>query len=417
MSNQPPQRPLSGEPSGGEPTPERKKPFFDFSAAQFSVVDDDPGQTGVISPPEPEPVGPVSPPVQSIAPATARTTASLDPDEPRLPVFTADEPQRTATFEQPKAQPQPKAEAQPAPPKSPRANPFAAGPPATSPPNSGSSNGGQMVAKAAPQLPSTPHKTSFLSYLKSKAFWRLIVIIGLIKLSVAFVVFWILLPLITRYNDAVTVPDITNKSFDEAIELLNDVGLRYEVIDSQYVEGIKQTTVLAQNPQSLDRVKPGRTVYISVSKSTVPKVKLPDVKGKYLNVASSMLRNWNLKVGKIEYTYGQYKEQVLELKVNGKNVNAGDPLPVGTYVDLVVSRGKGYGGKAKTPNFVGMKLEDAIALIDELGLSLQDVKYQPNKKYPTGTVFKQIPAFSPKDSIAQGSEVYLYVSGVGPGNE
>ena len=59
-----------------------------------------------------------------------------------------------------------------------------------------------------------------------------------ISILVLFVVF-LLMHLYTRHGKAVTVPELKGLSFEEAIEKLDDAGLNYEVVDSNYVEDMK----------------------------------------------------------------------------------------------------------------------------------------------------------------------------------
>ena len=73
------------------------------------------------------------------------------------------------------------------------------------------------------------------------------------------------------------VPNVKNKTLNEAQQALSNQKLKGLVIDSSYVKGVPDGMVLDQNPAGGARVKEGRTIYLTVTTSKVPLVKLPDL--------------------------------------------------------------------------------------------------------------------------------------------
>jgi eukaryotic-like serine/threonine-protein kinase len=272
---------------------------------------------------------------------------------------------------------------------------------------------------AAPPPPPTPkapepRMATWRNYIRTREFWALLGMVFGGMLFLGILIFYVLLPFITLQGTAVTVPEVVNQPLAKAIEQFEDVGLEYEVVDSQYFANLPPLTVLAQDPQPLDRAKPGRRIYLTVNKQTPPNVKMPDIIGLVVDEAGYLLQNWNLKLGNISYTAGKDRKVVVGASWQGRTMKSGDAIPEGTHVDLLVT-----GGLSKTkvvmPKLVGMSLDEAKAELFSLGLGLADIRIaNHNGDLPDGTVFKQLPTYSPEDSVQQGTEFYLFVVGEKP---
>ena len=263
---------------------------------------------------------------------------------------------------------------------------------------------------STPALPAPQQPGTWRAYLRSRELWTLLGGLLALGLLVGFVVFYVLLPILTRQGETVTVPEVVNLSLAAAEEKFDAQGLNYEVVDSQYYANLPPLTILAQDPQPLDRAKPGRVVYLTVNKATPPDVKLPDITGLELSEAGYLLQNWNLKIGSISYAPGRDRNVVLETFYKGRQVKVGDKIPQGSQLALVVTSGMGN-VKVGIPNLVGMTLEEAKSELFSLGLALADIRISERKDEPDGIVYRQLPAYRAADSVKQGSEFYLFVSG------
>lgn len=109
-----------------------------------------------------------------------------------------------------------------------------------------------------------------------------------ISILVLFIVF-LLMHLYTRHGQAVTVPELKGLSFDEAIEKLDDAGLKYEVVDSNYVEDMKPGTIFETLPEAGSRVKPRRIVFLTINAFYPRMIAIPEVEGQSARHANALL--------------------------------------------------------------------------------------------------------------------------------
>lgn len=141
----------------------------------------------------------------------------------------------------------------------------------------------------------------------------------------------------TNHNVAVKVPSIVGMNTQEAIEKLDDEGLRYEITDSVYLENMKRDAVTEQDPLAGSDVKPNRIIYLVVNALDKPKVKMPMLVDQSLTLAKVLIKNNGLELGNIEYVYDEIGNNlVTKQSINGMEVPAGKMITKGTRIDLIV---------------------------------------------------------------------------------
>ncbi|NBB75995.1 MAG: PASTA domain-containing protein [Bacteroidetes bacterium] len=93
---------------------------------------------------------------------------------------------------------------------------------------------------------------------------------GLVAAGVIFVLLLdlLIMPFYTNYNEGVTVPDVTKVSLAEAETILEDYGLRHEVIDRRAHSAYPADYIIDQSPSPKQIVKPERKVYLTVNTTT-----------------------------------------------------------------------------------------------------------------------------------------------------
>lgn len=158
---------------------------------------------------------------------------------------------------------------------------------------------------------------------------------------VAIVLVWLLLIFIsswTRHGEEATVPPLKGQTIDLASMTLENDGFTWEVMDSVFESTYRPGTVVEQNPAAGSRVKPGRTVYLTVVAFTPKMVTVPD----YMNVSQrqgrSMFEGLGLKVN-IVTVASEYKDLVLGAKLNGVPLRPGQRIPVTSSITLEVGEG------------------------------------------------------------------------------
>ena len=98
----------------------------------------------------------------------------------------------------------------------------------------------------------------------------------------------------------IDVADLSGLDADDALYILAEAGLKGEVTDTVYKDGVEKLAVINQNPIAGMKVKPGRKVYLVININTIPMVKVPDLANKTsLSQARNILIRKHLKIGKI----------------------------------------------------------------------------------------------------------------------
>lgn len=181
----------------------------------------------------------------------------------------------------------------------------------------------------------------FFRFLKSKIFW---IQVGLALVVSAILVFLVLgwLKSYTHHGEFVEVPDFSKLSVAEMREKTEDMGLRYEVLDStNYNPDYPRFSILEQNPPPGSKVKTNRKIYFTVNPSGYKKVTVPKITGGGVTLrnATAMLRAVGLDVQRVSYIEELGKDMVYYVKYKGKEIKPGDRIPKTSKVELVCGDG------------------------------------------------------------------------------
>lgn len=262
----------------------------------------------------------------------------------------------------------------------------------------------------------TNHEQIMLKYFISREF--LITILSLIGLGVLayLLIFLLILPAYTRHGDGVLVPNIQRMSYEEAAQSLKKANLRFEVKDSSYQKDFDPLTVLDQYPAPLSRVKPGRKVFLTLNRRSVPQVKMP-IPDPYtkesisLYQAKTLLESWNLNVGTVTSASSPfYRNHVVEVRYNGQVIQEGTQVPQGAMIDLVVSKGNTI--NAPLPNLIGLSLQEALEIVRSYDLAIGSTSYKPgDDPFKDGLIIMQSPDARSRDSISTGESINIIIQG------
>lgn len=142
----------------------------------------------------------------------------------------------------------------------------------------------------------------------------------------------------TRHGEAIEVPNLIGVRMDKAIEMLEDGKFRYEIIDSVYRDSMKKMDIVEQDPAAGSFVKKGRKIYLIVNSLDRPKVQVPRLTNKSLNLAKVLLKNAGLRVGNIETKKTIFGDNlVLAQLYHGDTIRPNTMVYKGTAIDLIVS--------------------------------------------------------------------------------
>lgn len=238
-------------------------------------------------------------------------------------------------------------------------------------------------------------------------------IAGVLFFAIVFGFFYLYLPSITNHGETIKVPDLSGKNFQQSVELLEKADLRYEISDSSYYADKKPLEVLSQYPVAGSDVKEGRRIYLIVNSVSPPKVKMPKLIDGSVKNAQLILESYSLKMGKITYVPDIAQNAVLKQQYKGKDIEAGEKIPKGAYIDLVV--GEGLGNiELDIPLLTGLKIDEATKMILDNGLQIGNTIYDETSPQPEGTVLQQRPVHEPGKKIRGGELIDIWVSGTEP---
>lgn len=181
---------------------------------------------------------------------------------------------------------------------------------------------------------------SLRSYLTSKVFFAQVLAAMAIFAGVAYLFFhW--LTYTTRHGQEIAVPDLSKLSVEQAEEKLSAIDLDYIILDTvDFKPEFPKLTIVEQEPKAGSKVKEGRKIYIKINASTYTMVTVPDLIEKTYRQAVPTLEAVGLQEGNIIYKPYLGKDMVLEIRMNGKILKAGDKVLKSSKIDLVLGDGK-----------------------------------------------------------------------------
>jgi|TARA_B110000259_G_scaffold30155_1_gene32661 beta-lactam-binding protein with PASTA domain len=182
---------------------------------------------------------------------------------------------------------------------------------------------------------------TFIKFLFTKVFLKQLSIAIIALLGLAFVIlFW--LKFTTNHDQKIEVPSLAKMSLDTAENKLNEIDLRFEVIDSSnYNPDFPKYSVIEQIPKAGEFVKENRKIYLTLNRSGYVYLKIPEVVGKTRRQAEPTLISMGFEIGRITYKSYIALDEVLELSYKGKKLKSGEKIQKTSVIDLVLGDGEG----------------------------------------------------------------------------
>lgn len=175
----------------------------------------------------------------------------------------------------------------------------------------------------------------FFSFKKNRFFWLNLIAMIVVVIGACWgTLLW--LDHYTHHGEAYVVPNVKNKTLGEAQQALHNQKMEGLVVDSSYVKGLPDGMVLDQNPVGGARVKEGRTIYLTITTSKVPLVKLPDlIDNSSLRQAEAKLKAMGFRLTEPEYVSGE-QDWIYGIKYRGRSLMSGDKVPHEAMLTLCV---------------------------------------------------------------------------------
>ena len=179
----------------------------------------------------------------------------------------------------------------------------------------------------------------FLNKFKSSFLWANLLAMALVVIvCVMGVKFG--LDTYTHHGEAISIPDVRRRSFDDAERILKGLGFNVVVVDTGYVKTLPPDAVLELSPEVGQKVKTGRTIYLTINASNSPVLSLPDVIDNCsFREAQAKLTAMGFLIGEPQYITGE-KDWVYGVKCNGRSLAAGDRVSIEDKIVLQVGSGQ-----------------------------------------------------------------------------
>ncbi|MDP9957922.1 serine/threonine-protein kinase [Epilithonimonas hungarica] len=210
----------------------------------------------------------------------------------------------------------------------------------------------------------------------------------------------------TNHGEEAPVPNVMNMTVHDAIKVLDDSGLEYEVDSFKYDPKFRPLQVLAVFPSPGSNVKNGRAIVLKVNPKTWAKVAVPDIIDRYKGLAFNQLNLVGLKVGDTLYEPSIQRDAVLRIMYNGTSIKPGTLLPKFSVVGLVI--GSGPLRNVTIPNVVGRTVQEAKKIIAQALFEVGIVEHEDGGKDESDIVYYQDPEFGAQRD--QGMQIDLWAS-------
>lgn len=210
-------------------------------------------------------------------------------------------------------------------------------------------------------------------------------------------------------ND-VQIPDLVNKTQDEAEQIVKELKLKLVVKSEEYNENVEEGKIISQDPayQENYTVKEHSEISVVISKGTET-VEVPDVVGKTREEAEKLLKD----AGLVAEITEENDEKVEAGIVLSQDIEDGETVNKGSTVKLVVSKGSGI-VNVEVPSLVGKTEQEARNLLTEAGLKVNVVNDEDESKND-GVVLRQ--SRDAGTEVQEGTTITITVNKVSESKE
>lgn len=250
-----------------------------------------------------------------------------------------------------------------------------------------------------------------------KTFWKESKIAFVIKMCLLAAVAAVILALIavgwlklyTHHGDEVVVPNLQAMYIDEADILARAEGLYVQIVDSTYTKKVPLGSIMEQKPVAGSRTKNGRPIYVIINAKQVRQIPLPSIREISYRQAEATLHTVGLNVKEVVWEPSIYRNMVLDVRYQGKSIEAGTRLGEGEKVVLVVGQGNGT-EQVIVPNLFSKTQNAARESLMGQRLTLGGVFYdvEPDGNEQDYVVYRQ--SKNPGEMITEGSRVDIYLT-------
>ena len=143
----------------------------------------------------------------------------------------------------------------------------------------------------------------------------------------------------THHGEEVIVPDVKGMMPNQAEKMFRDRGLIAKVVTTSYRKDMPSGCILELTPESGEKVKKGRIIFLTINSIDAPLREVPDVtenssareaEAQLLTAGFHLTPNQLVK-GELDWVYG--------VLYNGRRIMTGEKIPVGSILTLQIGNG------------------------------------------------------------------------------
>ena len=201
----------------------------------------------------------------------------------------------------------------------------------------------------------------------------------------------------TDEKETVIMPNLVEKSWEEAIEILEQNKLEYDMVE-EISNIVESGFVIRQSIKRGDEIEVGTkvTVVVSIGKDSIP---VPSVVGEEESKAKDILLKAEFKVEtKEEFSSTVPAGHVISQNPDGSAEH-------GSTITLVISKGV---QKVSVPSVTGRLESEAKSIIENSGLSVGTIREVASDQYEKGYVISQSPDSG--TTVDAGTKIDIVVS-------
>ncbi len=205
--------------------------------------------------------------------------------------------------------------------------------------------------------------------------------------------------LVSKGPERYVIPaDIVGKSPSEVEQILKDLNLVVSGTEEVFDDVVEAGKVASTNPAPGASLRRDTPVIIQISKGPEP-VEVPKIVGTLLLEAGPIMTTLGLTIEVAEEVFDEVAPVGAIVSIDPV---PGTIVPKGTAIKVKVSKGPAL---VTVPNVVGMKSEQAIAVLEAAGFVVNKVNKLPLA--PLNTVYSQSPSANSK--VARGSTITIEI--------
>jgi beta-lactam-binding protein with PASTA domain len=217
----------------------------------------------------------------------------------------------------------------------------------------------------------------------------------------------------TKHGESVEVPDVRGLPLLEAAVVLRQHDMRWQLIDSVYVNSVRPGAIVNQHPDPDSKVKKGRNVFLIINALFPEMVRMPKAYDMSLRHAKSTLDQNGLIIGKYTYVPHINENYVLRQMYRGQEIRVGTEIVKGSEIELVIGRGLSS-ERTHIPNIIGRTFFEARDNLSHQFLNIGLIFY--DNTITTGTdsirafIYRQRPPDNPNAVLQLGSSIDIWLT-------